>query len=198
MVSNASTHGFLRHLQHTLGANAFFVDLAAAAMVVTSRGSNEALIEWRSAAACARGRFRPDGYGCYRRGSWQFGFFLEYDRGTERSSHYASKLASYYRYRDTGSYKRDYRTVPILLVVSTSELAEELFAYQSHLAQERYGGRPLGVFLTTVDRIQADPEGPLGPVWRGPGTALRADSLARGRWLPGRPRVHTHGNGRSQ
>jgi hypothetical protein len=29
-----------------------------------------------------RGRFRPDGYGC--RGPSRFGFFLEYDRGTER------------------------------------------------------------------------------------------------------------------
>jgi len=81
---DASRRRFIRHIQHTLGANAFFVDLAAAAMHVTSRGGDEALVEWRSAAACARGRFRPDGYGCYRRGPWRFGFFLEYDRGTER------------------------------------------------------------------------------------------------------------------
>jgi hypothetical protein len=39
------------------------VDLAAAARQVTSRGGDDALIEWHSAAACARGRFRPDGYG---------------------------------------------------------------------------------------------------------------------------------------
>ena len=49
---------------HTLGENAFFVDLAAEAARVTSHGGDEALVEWRSAAACARGRFRPDGYGC--------------------------------------------------------------------------------------------------------------------------------------
>src|SRR5206468_3438015 len=69
-VSDASRRRFLRHLQHTLGANAFFVNLAVAARRATSRGVGEALLEWRSAAACAHGRFRPDGYGCYRRGPW--------------------------------------------------------------------------------------------------------------------------------
>src|SRR5207245_2408921 len=61
--ADAARRRFLRHLHHTLGANAFFVDLAAAAMQVTSRGGDDELLEWRSAAACARGRFRPDGYG---------------------------------------------------------------------------------------------------------------------------------------
>ena len=49
----------------------------------------------------ARGWFRPDGYGCYRRSESRFGFFLEYDRGTERPNHYAAKIATYYRYRDS-------------------------------------------------------------------------------------------------
>ena len=31
-----------------------------------ARGQDEALQDWRSAAACTRGSFRPDGYGCYR------------------------------------------------------------------------------------------------------------------------------------
>src|SRR5207244_4723539 len=88
IVSDASRRRFIRHLQHTLGANAFFVNLAAAAMQVTSRVGDDALVEWRSAAACARGRFRPDSYGCYQRGPWRFGFFLEYDRGTEKPGQY--------------------------------------------------------------------------------------------------------------
>jgi len=75
---------FVRHLAHTVGANAFFVALVLAARCVTRCGDDDALEEWRSAAACARGRFRPDGYGCYRRAGSRFGFFLEYDRGTER------------------------------------------------------------------------------------------------------------------
>jgi Replication-relaxation len=42
---------FVRHLHHTLGANAFFVGLTAAAR--RSR-QHDALQEWRSAAACVR------------------------------------------------------------------------------------------------------------------------------------------------
>ncbi len=98
----------LLHLAHTIGANAVFTRLALAARDVTGHGGDDTLLEWRSAAACARGRCRPDGYGCYRRGEARFGFFLEYDRGTERAREYATKLEAYYRYRDSGSAARDY------------------------------------------------------------------------------------------
>jgi hypothetical protein len=175
---------FLRHLAHTLGANAIFVAFGLAARQVTQRGGDEALEDWRSAAACTRGRFRPDGYGCYRRAGARFGFFLEFDRGTERPHEHAAKLASYYRYRDSGAYTRDYASFPTLLVATTTEVAEARFALQLHLAQQRYGGAPLPSLLTTTDRIQDDPEGVLGPIWRGPAPG----QLARVYWLPARPR----------
>ena len=183
MVSEASTGRFLRHLHHTLGANGFFVDLAAAARLVTSRGGDEALVDWRSAAACARGRFRPDGYGCYQRGPWRFGFFLEYDRGTEKPGQYAAKLATYYRYRDSGAYRRDYAGFPTLLVVTTSDAAEARFTQQAYLAQQRYGGMPLVMFLTTEGRIHVHPEGALRPIWR-TAAAPWAVEPARVCWLP--------------
>jgi hypothetical protein len=63
---------FLRQFAHTLGANAIFVTFVLAARQVTQRGGDEALEEWRSAAACTRGRFRPDGYGCHRRAAARF------------------------------------------------------------------------------------------------------------------------------
>ena len=174
---------FLRQFAHTLGANAVFVAFVLAARQVTQRGGDEALEEWRSAAACTRGRFRPDGYGCYRRAAARFGFFLEFDRGTERPAEHAAKLASYYRYRDSGAYTRDYASFPTLLVVTTTEVAEARFALQLHLAQQRYGSAPLPAFLTTTDRIQDHPDGVLGPIWRGPAPG----QLARVYWLPGRP-----------
>ncbi len=187
LVSQATRRRFIRHLQHTLGTNAFFVDLAAAARQVTRRRGDDALAEWRSAAACARGRFRPDGYGCYRRGPWRFGFFIEYDRGTEKPGQYAAKLATYYRYRASGAYKRDYQSFPSLLVVTTSDAAEARFAHQAYVGQLRYGGIPLPTFLTTAGRIQAHPDGVLGAIWRGPGPEIQVDRLARVFWLPGRP-----------
>ena len=180
----AARRRLLLHLQHTVGANRFFVDLASAAVQVTRRGGDEALVEWRSAAACARGRFRPDGYGCYRRGPWLFGFFLEFDRGTERSSQYAAKLATYYRYRDSSAFKGDFASFPTLLVVTTSELAEMRFAREAYLAQQRHGGTPLQVFLTASARIRHHPTGALGPIWRGPGAGPCADDFGRGCWLP--------------
>jgi len=188
IVSDDSRRRFFRHLQHTLGANAIFVDLAAAAMQVSSRAGYEALIEWRSAAACSRGRFRPDGYGCHQRGPWRFGFFLEYDRGTEKPAQYAAKLTTYYRYRNSGAYKRDYQSFPTLLVVTTSELAEARFAHQAYLAQQRHSAAPLSVFLTTTNHIQACREGVLGPIWRSP-AAPWALEPARMCWLPP-PRHH--------
>jgi Replication-relaxation len=186
MSSDASRRRFLRHLHHTLGANAFFVDLAVAATRVRSRGGDEALLEWHSAAACAYGRFRPDGYGCYRRDGSLFGFFLEYDRGTERSMQYAAKLATYYRFRASGAYKRDYQSFPSLLVVTTSERAEARLARQAYLAHQRFGGTPLGIFVTTTSRIEACPEASLGRIWRSPADPWAAEP-ERVCWLPPAP-----------
>lgn len=183
MGKDGSTRPFLWHLAHTLGANAIFVAFVSAARHVCQRGGDDALEEWRSAGACARGRFRPDGYGCYRRGGSRFGFFLEFDRGTEKPCEYAAKLAAYHRYRDSGGYRRDYVSFPSVLLVTTSERAEGRFARQAYLAQERHGSVPLQIFLTTISRIQAGPDGLLGPVWRSV-AAPWADKPARVYWLP--------------
>ena len=114
-----------------------------------------------------------------------FGFFLEYDRGTEKPGQYAAKLATYYRYRNSGAYRRDYESFPTLLVVTTSDAAEARFTHQAYLAQQRYGGMPLVMFLTTEGRMQVHPEGALGPIWRSPGRSWTAERSARMDWLPG-------------
>jgi hypothetical protein len=160
-----------------------FVAFVLAARHMSARGGDEALEEWRSAAACARGRFRPDGYGCYRRGGSRFGFFLEFDRGTEKPREYAAKLATYYRYRDSGTAARDFKGFPTLLVVTTSAAAEARFANQAYLAQQRHGGAPLLIFLTTTTHIEACPEGVLGRIWRS-ADRLRSRESARSCWLP--------------
>jgi hypothetical protein len=186
--NHASLRRFWRHLAHTLGANDVFVAFVLAARRLSERGADEALEEWRSAAACARGRFRPDGYGCYRRGAWRFGFFLEYDRGTEKAREYAAKLESYYRYRDSGMAARDFNSFPTLLVVTTSEVAEARFAHQAYLVEQRHGSTPLSLFLTTTRRIRADPDGVLGAIWCGSGYEYGSvHHLPRVSWLPHHP-----------
>jgi hypothetical protein len=180
---DASTRRFLWHLAHTFGANAVFVAFVSTARRVSQRGGDDALEEWRSAAACARGRFRPDGYGCYRRAGSRFGFFLEFDRGTEKPREYAAKLAAYYRYRDSAEAKREYDGFPTLLVVTIRAAAETRFACQAYLAQQRHCAAPLSVFLTTTNSIQGCREGVLGPIWRS-ATEPWANPPARVSWLP--------------
>jgi hypothetical protein len=177
---------WLRHLSHTVGTNGVFVALAQAGRAVTSSGGDDALIEWRSASACSRGRCRPDGFGVYRRGRARYGFFLEYDRGTERAREYASKLEAYYRYRDSGAAARDYAGFPTVLVVTTRAAAETRFAHEAHLAWLRRGGKPLPILLTTTHLIETHSEGILGPIWRTAASPSSEQSV-RGYWLPARP-----------
>jgi hypothetical protein len=186
LLGTSSDRRYVRQLAHTLGANAVFVSVLVAARRLRVLGLDDALEEWRSASACARGRFRPDGYGCYRRGGSLFGFFLEFDRATEKPREYAAKLDAYYRYRDTGSARRDYTGFPVVLVVTTCDVAEDRFAHQAYLAEQRHGGTPISLFLTTTGRIQSHREGVLGTVWRGPGRQPVHD-FARACWLPGHP-----------
>jgi hypothetical protein len=102
-------HRLLRTLAHTVGANAVFVAFASAAARARAAGQNDQFVEWRSAAACERGRCKPDGYGCYVRNDVEYGFFLEYDRGTESHRKYVAKFHAYYQYRDSGQAERHYQ-----------------------------------------------------------------------------------------
>jgi protein involved in plasmid replication-relaxation len=81
-----------------------------------------------------RGRCKPDGYGCYVRDGLKYGFFLEYDRGTESRRQYAAKFRAYYRYRDSRQAQRDYDGFPTLLGVTTNPVAEYRIAEEAYRA----------------------------------------------------------------
>ncbi|HET8630722.1 MAG TPA: replication-relaxation family protein [Thermomicrobiales bacterium] len=146
---------------HTLGADEVFLGLQRACR---RAATGTALVEWRNAAACARGLVRPDGYGLLRRGGRLFGFFLEYDRGTMRHRDYARKFAAYHRYRERGLYARDYEGFPALLVVTIPAAEGRIAGAVRDAAIGR--GPPLPVLLTTGARLEREPLGMLGPVWR--------------------------------
>lgn len=116
-------------------------------------------------------------------GPGRFGFFLEYDRGTERAHEYAAKIAAYYRYRDRGFAAVEYARSPSVLVVTTSEAAELRFAHEAHVASEKYAGNPIPILLTRTDLIGANHDGILGPIWGTPGRY--GEHSIRGCWLPG-------------
>jgi hypothetical protein len=160
----------VRALAHTLGADAVFVALHVAA----ARARTSGLVRWDNAAACTRGRCRPDGYGVCRLGNRDIGFFLEYDRGTERARDYAGKWAAYYAYRDSGRAAADYASFPTILVVTAC--SEEPVVRSARAAAA--GRVPLPILVTTTGWVAGHPQGLLGPIWCTP------ESPQRRSWVP--------------
>jgi hypothetical protein len=157
------------HLEHTLGADAVFASVARAA---ASHPSGGALVEWRSAAACAHGRFRPDGYGLVHLGREQHGFFLEFDRGTMRADRLRAKFVAYYRYRSSRHAHDSFAGFPVLLIVTTGPGAE-LRLVRALRAAELGQHPPLRALLTTTGLLESTRGGPLGTIWRTVGAPTR-------------------------
>lgn len=161
----------VKELAHTRGVDSLFLELERNARDARAQGGDDALILWRNASECARGYFRPDGYGLYRHESQLYGFFLEYDRGTMSFAAYLEKFATYYRFFERGSYTEDYTGFPTILVVACDNAAEERIAQAVQLAA--IGRRvKLPLLITCEWRIERDlsnPDGLLGRIWREPG-----------------------------
>lgn len=88
-------------LEHLLGVNDFFVDLAAHARARAYCALTEWLSERDATDACAR-IVRPDSYGQWRENGRTVGFFLEYDLGTETLDRLVGKLDGYRELADAG------------------------------------------------------------------------------------------------
>jgi hypothetical protein len=127
-----------------------------------------ALVEWRNAAACAHGRLRPDGYGVLRLGQRDYGFFLEFDRGTVRPAPLRAKFAAYHRYLASARAPRDFDGPPSILVVTAGPAAEDRVV-DAVLAADVGHARRLLLLVTTVGRLITAEHGPLDCVWRIPG-----------------------------
>jgi hypothetical protein len=189
----------VRDLEHTLGADAAIVGLYRLFAATGTARDGDAVLEWRSAAACSGRRVRPDGYSMIRRRSELYGFFLEYDRGTMSVRDYNAKWSGYYDYLESRAYERDYDGFPTILVVTTDRTAEERIA-RSVLAASVGRYPTLPILLTCGWRIDLDPSNPdglLGRIWRDP----YADSSERRGWpvdrLPARPTMVRLGQHRS-
>jgi hypothetical protein len=165
----------LRSLEHTLGVNSVFVSLHRTAHALVQAGSDDGLLEWRSAAAGSRGRVRPDGYGVYRHRGEVHGFFLEYDRGTMSGRDYREKFVAYFDYWASRRYEQDYDGFPTILMVTTNPAAERRIAWAIHSISLGWAAR-LPILLTCDWRMNRDagnPHGLLGPIWRDPWAEAR-------------------------
>jgi hypothetical protein len=175
----------MKHLTHTVETNGVVVDLIVDARRLVSE-SGRLAITWRSAAACARGRLRPDGYVMIECGGNAQGFFLEYDRGTESRRDYRRKLAAYHEYAANGRFRQDYEGFPAVLIVSVSDVAEQRIAEAARAVAVRRDHR-LTVLLMTEWRLRRDPRNPdgwFGPIWRKAGFGPEV----RQYWAPQFPR----------
>lgn len=145
----------LRNLEHTVGANQVFVTLAVVARHARARGGDEALEEWRPAAACEHWRCKPDGYGAYRRGRERFGFLVEYDRGSERAAQYDAKLAAYHAYAGSEHAARRFTGLPHVLFVAETDAAEARIAAAIQRARARHGDQGFRFLTTTMVRLRS-------------------------------------------
>jgi hypothetical protein len=174
----------LGNLAHTLGTDELFVSLYRTARQLAEAGGDDAMLEWQNATACTRRYLRPDGYGIYRRNGRRFGFFLEFDRGTMNRRDYFKKFSAYYDYATTRRFERDYNGYPTVLIVTTSNGAEERIVQAARAAA---AGRTVSLPLLIACRWRIDdpnnPDGLLGRIWREPHT----DFDCRCWWPPRSP-----------
>jgi hypothetical protein len=162
-------------MAHTIGADGVFATFARAARL---RGDGS-LLEWRNAAACARGRSRPDGYGLLQMGRREHGFFLEFDRGTVHPAALRAKFAAYHRYESGNWASRDYESFPPILVVTTGPGSEQRIVNAVRAAGAGRGNR-LVVLITTVGWIENNSQGPFGSIWLDPERGIRRSWPAQG------------------
>ncbi|MCX6023379.1 MAG: replication-relaxation family protein [Chloroflexi bacterium] len=168
-----SRRKLLQSLAHTTGTDHVFASLFGTARQLVRAGSDDAMVDWRNAAACSRRHVRPDGYGVYRHAGQLYGFFLEYDRATMNVRDYLEKFSAYYDYLVGGRFQEDYDGFPTILMVTRDHAAEERIATAARLAAVGRGGT-LPLLLTCEWRITdgRNPPGLLGAIWREPDAAF--------------------------
>jgi len=172
-------HRMFHQFSHTRGAIEVFLGLLRQAAERRKFGRDDALLEWRSEIDCVTGLVNPDGYGVCQRAGRKYGFFLEFDRGTETKAQLYRKLERYYEYRDKGAYEQDFVGFPTILVITVRNGTERRIAEVARaLAAGR--GSSLPLLLTCQWRLDNDPEGLLGEVWQKPSEAGK-----RVAWLGG-------------
>jgi len=170
----------LRNLAHTPGVNDCFIDLYRVARQQTDAGHDSAVVAWHAAAVCATPYVRPDGYGLYRHHGSRDGFFLEYDRGTMRGRDLVKKFTRYQVYKDSQWSQRHDKGFPLVLVVTVTATAEERVCRAAQTARDA-SLATFPLLLTTTERMQHEPLGMVGVVWRDPFT----EGEHRYSWLGG-------------
>lgn len=163
----------VRQFEHTVGANSFMLaclrnsSAPAVPTLVRWRNPIEAVVRFESGGV--RRTLRPDGAGEVVQGEKRYGFFLEWDRGTERIDVLLEKLTRYAaQYRSARA-----ATADVLLVVTPTPHREAV-VWRAVSAVMRPEAERGGVRTTVASLV--DQYGPYAPIWR------QFGSDARGSW----------------
>ena len=105
-------------------------------------------------------------------GRRDYGFFLEFDRGTVHAAALRAKFAAYHRYQAGDWAARDYDGFPTVLVVTTGPGGEQRIVEAVRATATVLVSR-LPVLLTTLGWIERDSPGPFGSIWLDPESGMR-------------------------
>lgn len=166
-----------RNLDHTRGVASVIVSLYRAANRPVAARAGARVLLWENAAACAAGSVQPDARVRMAWGGAMYEALLEYDRGTEWRERWLTKARAWANAL-IGSLSR--ARVPVIWVVTEGDAAERRIARLLSEAGHAWNC-PLPVLVTTTARLMADPDGPLGAVWRGLADESDDERLY---WLP--------------
>src|SRR5579859_4859367 len=154
------------HLVHQLGANQFFVDLAAATRGLSDFGLYHWVGEHGVANAYAEGDERgplPDGWGRLLKPDGELLIHLEWDRGTEQPRRLRAKLVAYAGYFND---RPGAGANQVLFVAPTQERERQILGLLTdYLDRDREQCR----FWTTTTALIAT-SGALGAVWAASGS----------------------------
>ncbi|MFI6172980.1 replication-relaxation family protein [Nocardia sp. NPDC051052] len=141
-----------KHLEHLLGINEFFSQLAARARDNPDCQLRVWLDEREATRRCAA-IARPDAYGEWAETGGSVAFFLEFDNGTERLTDVAAKLTGYHELADAG------RALPVLFVFTGPRRHAEF----QHLITNN--PTDTGAIIATTTTADTHACGPAGPIW---------------------------------
>lgn len=140
------------HLDHLLGVNDFFVDLAHHARTHQGCGLLRWYSERRATQACGQ-LAHPDGFATWQADGHTISFFLEHDTGTEPLDRVAAKLAGY-RDAATGGGPQH----PVLFWLPTA-------AREAHLRRALGASPPVPVATATAELARAHNANPADALW---------------------------------
>ena len=179
-VRGRRSRQLLRHLDHTEAVHGF-----AAALAAQARGLGLDLRQLDPPHRASRyfryeGGLRsvhPDAFVLLHAEGERRPAFLEWERRAIRPQTMRARLAPYLRYFATRRPVDDHSGLPQLWVVFDDPLAADRFLMvaRSELAHTR-----VEVPLLVSDRERIQRRGPLGTVWRGPGSWRMTEPLAAG------------------